>query len=156
LKENKNSTEGKSYDERRYARMQVLLSGLLLYGVLASTVIVIFGLILMTITSSTGYSCDVSSDSLRCLLNYNANVIPHGNYPSDLFSLASGLAQMKPFSVIQLGVIVLLATPVFRVFASLVLFAIEKDKPFILITLFVFLVLLFSFFIAPGISLFQA
>ncbi|MGA2876440.1 MAG: DUF1634 domain-containing protein, partial [Nitrososphaerales archaeon] len=69
---------------------------------------------------------------------------------------ASGLAQLKPFSVIQLGVIVLLATPVFRVFASLVLFAIEKDKPFVLITLFVFLVLLFSFFIAPEISLFQA
>ena len=52
--------------------------------------------------------------------------------------------------------IVLLATPVFRVFASLVLFAIEKDKLFMLITLFVFLVLLFSFFVAPGISLFKA
>ncbi|MGA2874756.1 MAG: DUF1634 domain-containing protein, partial [Nitrososphaerales archaeon] len=84
MKEDENSTEGKSFDERRSARMQVLLSNFLLYGVLASSVIVVFGLILMTVTNSTGYSCDVSSDSLSCLLNYNASVIPHGNYPSDL------------------------------------------------------------------------
>jgi uncharacterized membrane protein len=156
MKENENSTQGRSNDESRFARMQVLLSKSLLYGVLASTAIVIIGLIMMAVTNSTGYGCDASSNSLSCLLNYNENVIPHANYPIDLASLVSGLAQLKPFSVIQLGVIVLLATPVFRVFASLVLFAIQKDRPFILITLFVFLVLLFSFFVAPDISFFKA
>ena len=136
--------------------MQNLLSKCLLYGVLLSTAIIIIGLILMSTTSSTGYSCDNSADSLSCLLSYNANIIPHGDYPNNLISLATGLAELKPFAVIQLGVIVLIATPVFRVFASLVLFSIEKDKPFILITLFVFLILLFSFFLVPIIPLFQA
>jgi uncharacterized membrane protein len=110
----------------------------------------------MIATNSTGYGCDLTANSLNCLINYKANVIPHGDYPNDLFTLASGLAQLKPFSIIALGVVVLLATPVFRVLASLVLFSIEKDKPFVLITLIVLLVLLFSFFVAPQISLFKA
>ncbi|MGI0090236.1 MAG: DUF1634 domain-containing protein [Nitrososphaerales archaeon] len=151
------SKHGKSYDDsKRFARMQNFLGNTLLYGVLLSTAIVVTGLILMAVTASTGYGCDNSADSLSCILTYKANSIPHGDYPSSLFSLAAGLPQLKPFAVIELGILVLLATPVFRVFASLVLFSLEKDKPFILITLFVFLVLLFSFFVAPEISLFQA
>ena len=101
MRENENSTQGRSNDESRFARMQVLLSKLLLYGVLASTAIVIIGLIMMAVTNSTGYGCDASSNSLSCLVNYNGNAIPHGDYPSDLVSLASGLAQLKPLSVIQ-------------------------------------------------------
>ena len=58
MKENENST-GKSYDQERFGKMQILLSRILLYGVLASTSIVIFGLILMAVTNSTGYSCDL-------------------------------------------------------------------------------------------------
>ncbi len=110
----------------------------------------------MAATYSTGYQCDFTSASLNCLLNYNAAVIPHGDYPNTLISIASGVVALKPFAIIELGVIVLLATPVFRVGASLVLFAIEKDRPFILITLFVLLVLLFSFFVVPFIPLFKA
>jgi uncharacterized membrane protein len=151
-----NEGNSKSYDDRRYGAMQVLLSHVLLYGVVASTVIIILGLVLMAATGSTGYGCDAMGNSLNCLLKYNANVIPHGDYPSDIASLASGLAVLKPLSVIQLGVLVLLATPVFRVFASLVLFGLEKDRAFVLITLFVFLVLMFSFFVVPEIPLFEA
>jgi len=110
----------------------------------------------MIVTNSTGYACDNSSDTLNCLLGYNPLAIPHGDYPNSLSSLAVGLSELKPFSIIQLGVVVLIATPVFRVFNSLVLFAIEHDKPFILITLTVLLILLFSFFIVPEIPFFKA
>jgi len=151
------SEEGKKpYDEGRYARMQSVLSRTLLYGVILSTSIIVIGIVYMAATYTTGYSCDFTSASLSCLLNYNPSVIPHGDYPNTLASIATGLSQLKPFAIIQLGVIVLLATPVIRVFASLVLFAIEKDKPFVLITLFVLLVLLFSFFVIPGIPFFKA
>jgi len=146
----------KPYDEKRYALMQSVLSRTLLYGVLLSTSIIVIGLVYMAATYSTGYACDFTEASLSCLLNYNPNVIPHGDYPNTLISIASGVVQLKPFAIIQLGVMVLLATPVFRVFASLVLFAIEKDKPFILITLLVLLILLFSFFVVPEIPLFKA
>lgn len=136
--------------------MQGVLSKTLLYGVILSTVIIVIGLVYMAATYSTGYQCDFTGASLSCILNYNAAVIPHGDYPNTLASIASGLVQLKPFAIIQLGVVVLLATPVFRVFASLVLFTIEKDRSFVLITLFVLLVLLFSFFVVPEIPLFKA
>ena len=146
----------RQYDEKRHASMQIILSRTLLYGVILSTAIIVLGLILMAVTGATGYPCDNAGDTLSCLLNYNPATIPHGVYPNTLTSLGAGLARLAPFSVIQLGVIVLLATPVFRVFASLVLFAIEKDRAFVLITLFVFLVLLFSFFVVPEIPFFKA
>lgn len=146
----------KSVDERMYASMQNILSKTLLYGVLLSTAIIVIGLALMTVTNSTGYVCDSSGDSLKCILNYNEATIPHGDYPNTLGSIALGLGSLKPFAVIALGVIVLLATPVLRVFASLVLFGIEKDRVFVMITLFVFLVLLFSFFVVPQIPIFKA
>ena len=66
------------------------------------------------------------------------------------------MVAVKPFAIIQLGVIILLATPVLRVTSSLVLFAFEKDRAFVLITLFVLAVLLFSFFIVPMIPIFKA
>jgi uncharacterized membrane protein len=145
-----------TYDEKKYALMQGVLSKTLLYGVILSTAIVIIGLIYMAATYSTGYQCDFTGASLSCLLNYNAALIPHGDYPNTLVSIATGVVALKPFAIIELGVVVLLATPVFRVAASLVLFAIEKDRAFVLITLFVLLVLLFSFFVVPFIPLFKA
>jgi len=148
--------EDKSFDKKKYALMQRVLAKTLLYGVLLSTIIILIGLVYMATTYSTGYNCDFTDASLNCILNYNPLTIPHGEYPNTLFSMASGLAQLKPFAIIQLGVLVLLATPVLRVFASLILFAVEKDRPFILITLFVFLVLLFSFFVVPEIPIFKA
>jgi uncharacterized membrane protein len=152
----KDPSGDKSYDKKKYDLMQNVLARTLLYGVVLSTTIILIGLVYMAATYTTGYNCDFTTASLDCLLNYNAAAIPHGQYPNTLFSMVSGLTQLKPFAVIQLGVLVLLATPVFRVFASLVLFAIEKDRPFVLITLFVFLVLLFSFFVIPEISFFKA
>jgi uncharacterized membrane protein len=146
----------KPVDEKMYESMQNILSKTLLYGVLLSSTIILIGLVLIAITNSTGYYCDSSRDSLNCILNYNAATIPHGDYPNTLGSMAAGLFSLKPFAVIELGVVVLLATPVLRVFASLVLFSIEKDKAFVMITLFVFLVLLFSFFVVPEIPIFRA
>lgn len=149
--DDKKPSEGK-----RFALMHSVLSKTLLYGVILSISIIVIGLVYMAATYSSGYACDFTEASLGCLLKYNSNVIPHGDYPSTLQSIALGLIQLKPFAIIQLGVVVLLATPVFRVSASLVLFAVENDKPFVLITLFVLLVLLFSFFIVPEISIFKA
>ena len=145
-----------THDERKYTLMQGVLSKTLLYGVILSTTIIIVGLIYMAAIYSTGYRCDFTGASLNCLLNYNAAMIPHGDYPNTLASIASGVVALKPFAIIELGVVVLLATPVFRVAASLVLFAIEKDRSFVLITLFVLLVLLFSFFVVPFIPFFKA
>lgn len=139
--------------EEKSRQMQLILSKTLAYGVLAATAIVLVGVVLMVAEGATGYQCNLSS--LQCLLNYNPT-IPHGDYPNSLVSLVAGVTQLKPFAIIELGIIVLLATPVARVATSAFVFAAEKDRAFVLITLAVFLILLFSFFVVPLIPIFQA
>jgi uncharacterized membrane protein len=131
-----------------------IVSNTLLYGVLISAVILTIGVVLMFAEWRTGYACPLSNTA--CLLSYNANTIPHGSYPSNLQTLYSGLIVLKPFAVIELGIIVLIATPALRVVSSIFSFAAEKDRTFVAITAFVLAVLLFSFFIVPLIPIFQA
>jgi len=137
--------------------MERILSNILLGGVVASTVVILLGLTLLVATNSTGYVCDsASSDSLSCILGYNSGHSASQLYPITLVAITSGLIALKPLAVIQLGVITLLATPVLRVASSLVLFAIEKNRAFVLITFFVLLILFFSFFVVPLIPIFKA
>jgi uncharacterized membrane protein len=142
---------------KQSSRIDIVLSKTLLYGVLASTGIVVAGLIVLVVTNSTGYACDSVGDSLNCILSYGGS----GNaalqlYPATIPAIISGVAQGKSFAIIMLGVIVLLATPVLRVLTSLILFGLENDRNFVFITLFVLAVLLFSFFVVPFIPIFKA
>jgi uncharacterized membrane protein len=57
-----------------------------------------------------------------------------------------GVANGNATEIIQLGVLVLLATPILRIFFSLVAFAIEKDKLYVVITTIVLGIILFSMF----------
>jgi uncharacterized membrane protein len=52
--------------------------------------------------------------------------------------------QNRARSIIQVGIVLLILTPVARVAASLVGFALEKDKKYVLITAIVLSVLLYS------------
>jgi uncharacterized membrane protein len=151
-----NPEKEKEKERGQHRRMEHVLSDTLLYGVLASTGVIILGLIMLTATGSTGYACDISGDALSCILSFKLSYAPSQLYPNTLAAVASGLILVKPFAIIQLGVIILLATPLFRVGSSLFLFAFEKDRAFVLITLFVLGVLLFSFFIVPMIPIFKA
>jgi uncharacterized membrane protein len=60
--------------------------------------------------------------------------------------MGHGIATGDPATIIQLGVLLLIATPVARVGFALVAFAIERDKLYIAVSLTVLAVLLFSFF----------
>lgn len=67
--------------------------------------------------------------------------------PAELRSaggLVSSLAHPRPQTVIQFGLLLLVATPVARVIFSLVAFAIERDRTYVAITLIVLAVLLYS------------
>jgi uncharacterized membrane protein len=54
--------------------------------------------------------------------------------------------------LIQLGLLLLIATPIVRVFLSIVGFAIERDRMYVVFTVIVLMVLLYSF-IGTGIGL---
>jgi len=51
--------------------------------------------------------------------------------------VVSGIAQGRPESLIQLGLLMLLATPIARVALSIVTFAIQRDRMYVAITLIV-------------------
>jgi uncharacterized membrane protein len=66
---------------------------------------------------------------------------------TDFSNLPARLASLEPLAISQLGLLALLATPVTRVAASVVGFALEGDRLYTAITLAVLAVLLASIFL---------
>ena len=67
--------------------------------------------------------------------------------PTAFASLGANLAALRPVGLAQLGLVVLLATPVVRVGASVAAFALEGDHLYAAITLAVLLILAASLFL---------
>ncbi|MGA2545994.1 MAG: DUF1634 domain-containing protein [Rectinemataceae bacterium] len=63
-------------------------------------------------------------------------------YPRDLGALLSGLLALDPASVIALGLVVLIATPIARVSVSIVAFALERDWRYVAVTALVLTILI--------------
>ena len=63
---------------------------------------------------------------------------------TDFSNLPGRLATLEPAAIVQLGLVTLLATPVARVAASVVGFALEGDRLYAAITTAVLLILLIS------------
>jgi uncharacterized membrane protein len=129
------------------ASMNKILGIVLRSGVVLSGLIIAIGTAL--------FIANHSLDNTSSYLAYNPVLIPHGNFPVSLASIASGLASLDPSSIIQLGFLVLLATPVARVALSLFLFAAERDRMFVYLTAAVLVILLFSILVTPLIPLFN-
>jgi len=127
--------------------MNRILGIVLRVGVLLSGGVIAIGATLFVVNHSL--------DDTSAYLQYNPGLIPHGNFPVSLASIASGLISLDPFSIIALGFLVLLATPVARVALSLFLFAAEKDRMFVYLTATVLAILLFSMLATPLIPLFN-
>lgn len=64
-----------------------------------------------------------------------------GHYIADILR---GVWSLQGRSIIQLGVLCLIATPIVRVMVSLIGFALERDRTYVLITSIVLAVLLYS------------
>jgi uncharacterized membrane protein len=67
--------------------------------------------------------------------------------PADLRSVRgifSGAAALHSLSVIQLGLVLLIATPIARVACALVAFALQRDRVYVVVTTIVLALLLFS------------
>jgi len=128
--------------------MNVVIGRVLRYGVILSGAIILLGTIGLAATSGLS---DASG-----MLTYYPNIVPHDNIDVSLGGLAHGLVAFSAFSWIELGVIVLIATPVSRVVISVFLFAAERDRLYVLITAVVLTLLLFSMLVTPFIPGFHA
>lgn len=121
--------------------MNTLIGNLLRYGVILSAIIIAIGTVLLL--SASG------SQEVSQLVVYNPNQFPHGNFNPSLGHMVAGLGVLDPQSIIELGVIVLLATPAARVLLSVLLFTAEGDRTYAYITGVVLALLLFSMLVTP-------
>jgi uncharacterized membrane protein len=65
-------------------------------------------------------------------------------YPTSIPAIWSGLTHADPVAIIAIGLILLLATPVARVAVSVIAFALSRDRLYVVITLVVLCILIFS------------
>jgi uncharacterized membrane protein len=100
------------------------ISAVLRYGSLISTLVMAVGSVLWLVTRG---SVPGSSH--------------HGIHPA---LLIPALIRLQPAAIIELGVLLLLLTPIFRIVVALLSFAFERDFKYVLISLGVLAVVLFS------------
>ncbi|WP_292320282.1 DUF1634 domain-containing protein [Caldisphaera sp.] len=111
-------------------------------GVIISAILIIFGFALILIHNGGG------PYTLNQLVNPQSNV----NTKTIKFStIYSGVESLNGVDIILLGLIILIATPVLRVFIGILQFVREKDYLYTIITIIVFFNLMFAIFIIPQI-----
>jgi uncharacterized membrane protein len=118
------------FDDRR---MDIIMGRLLQAGVLLASTIVLIGGILY----------------LRAHAHDPANYRTFPAHSATLYSpihLFHLLTAGDPAAIIQLGILLLIATPVARVLFAIIGFTIERDRLYILISLIVFTVLMIGIF----------
>ncbi len=112
-------------------KIEIILGNLLRTGVIIAAIIVIAGGIIYLIRH--GFE----------LPHYTVFKGEPGNI-KDVISVIKGALALESISIIQLGILVLIATPVLRVVFSVVAFIYEKDLMYVIFTLIVLAVLIFS------------
>jgi len=103
-------------------------------GVILSASIILIGflLLLIHIAEQPGFTMSI------------------GAFPHSLSQVWSGLMVLQPQAIIVTGILFLIVTPVITVTTSLVAFAVEHDRRFVVITCVVLAILLTSMLIGKG------
>ena len=118
-------------------RIEIIIGNLLKSGVILSSSVVLFGGILYLARHG------------HALPQYHV----FAGEPKSLRSVSGILSQVLHFSargIIQLGILLLIATPVVRVAFAAVAFAIERDQLYVVLTLIVLTILLCSLIWGQG------
>jgi uncharacterized membrane protein len=120
------------------ARVEILISNLLRIGVISSLLIIILGTT-VTFIRHPEYLRDATE--LQRLTSSGAA------FPHTMRNVFRGLLAFQGQSIVMLGLVVLIATPVVRVGVSIAAFLYQRDRVFVVITTVVFLLLITSFFL---------
>jgi uncharacterized membrane protein len=114
-------------------RIEIIIGTLLRTGVILAAAVVLFG-------------------GIVYLVRHGHEAPHYATFTGEPQSLKSpadimhGVMQFKAQAIIQLGLLLLIATPVARVAFSAVAFAIEHDRMYVVITLIVLVILSYSLF----------
>jgi uncharacterized membrane protein len=125
----------------RVRKAELLIGSLLRAGVVTSLTVVVAGVLL----SFMHHADYVSSP---CELQRLTR--PGAAFPHTLRDVANGLRELRGQSVIMVGLLLLIATPVMRVAVSTLIFIHERDWTFVAITSIVLLLLLISFLLGKA------
>ena len=112
------------------------LSRLLRGGVLLSIAIVTIGIVVTFVHHPEYFS---SRPSLGTLTQ------PGAHFPSSISNVLSGVRDLSGQAIVMAGLLLLIATPVARVAFSILIFVIEHDRLYTLITAAVLIILLIGF-----------
>lgn len=123
-------TASNHFDDDR--RMEVLMGRVLQFGVLlASLVMLTGGILYVKAHHSASPDYHVFRSEPQALRHFRG--------------IVHGIGAGDPAAIIQLAVLLLIATPVARVVFALVAFGIERDKLYIVVSAVVLAVLLYGF-----------
>jgi uncharacterized membrane protein len=86
----------------------------------------------------------VAAGGIWYLLDYGSGTPHYQRFQPDVQKITSVGSLPRPELVILVGLLILIATPIARVMFSLVAFALERDRLYVVFTLIVLLVLLYS------------
>jgi uncharacterized membrane protein len=125
----------------RAGRTELAISYLLRIGVMVSLLIVVAGTILTFVHHP---------DYLRSSAPYTRLTSPRISPFGSLRDVVDGLRHLKGQAVVALGLLVLVATPVLRVAASIALFVGQRDRRFVTITTLVLALLVTSFLLGKA------
>lgn len=114
--------------------IEVIVGTLLRYGVMTASIIVLLG-------------------GVYFLIQHGQSPVPSYHHfvgesigYTTFTGIVDGASALQAKAIVQLGVMVLIATPILRILFSLIGFTLEKDKLYIGITLLVLCVILLSTF----------
>ena len=120
-------------------QVEIVISELLRWGVYGSLLLLVVGTVVSYIHPETYGAGGGSGADLHRLITEGAT------FPRTLSWLGHGLLHLQGQAIIVAGLLLLIATPVIRVLVSIIAFALEKDRAFVVITTVVFLLLMISF-----------
>jgi len=123
-----------------------ILSFYLIWSVLISLTVIAIGVLEYLGTSTTGYAI-VPLDQLIKSGGASTSVFPHY-----LGTIGAGVLKVKAFAIIQLGVLLLILSPIGRIFIQILIYAKERDRTFVVISTVVFFILLLSLYLSKFIA----
>lgn len=119
--------------DARVRQAELLIAYVLRGGVLLSAAVILLGVLLYAAGAAAPVGAIGSSPA-----------------PSTFGAVLAGVARGDGRAVIELGLLILLATPVLRVAVSVVTFALERDWRYVAITATVLAILVLSFVLGKG------
>ncbi|PYU28194.1 MAG: DUF1634 domain-containing protein [Acidobacteria bacterium] len=114
-------------------RVERIMGTLLQSGVIISAVVVLAGGILYLLRYA------------RLPLHYE-NFVAERESLRGLAGLGNSALHGDGRAIVEVGLLLLIATPVARVLFSIIAFALEKDRLYVVLTLIVFVILIYSLF----------